>query len=152
MAEHIVHIDGVVGSSPTGTTTKDHPFRVVFFCSLREAGRHRPGEKENEAFARPSMPPSAYTQAALRSFPSSKEISRARRPFSSSSFAVHSRPHRAPPAYMLPDFFTSVSLFRPECVQNATSCINNLTLLRKSCIIIVKKNIRGCEFGRMPEL
>ena len=28
--EHFVHIEGVVGSSPTATTTKNHPLWVVF--------------------------------------------------------------------------------------------------------------------------
>ena len=32
LVEHIVHIDGVIGSSPIGTTKeKDHPLWMVFF-------------------------------------------------------------------------------------------------------------------------
>ena len=41
--EHIVHIDGVVGSSPTGTTTKTTTLHGwLFFCVCPEVSRLRP--------------------------------------------------------------------------------------------------------------
>ena len=44
--EHIVHIDGVVGSSPTGTThIKRHPLWVVFFMYVRRAQNLRRPER-----------------------------------------------------------------------------------------------------------